>query len=182
MKDNARYIHRGTFDPDGRVDDLAKFVDWDYMGSSEFEGGSFPRTFKLMRSLHRIHPMEIREIPRPSRLDDFSPFCHVVASEPTGGFDLAKLVLEEELRNHYSRLRHEPTYIRKHFLAEGYGKNRDCWLNINTSLPRTSEIYYSEDVVSAVVCSESWNPFRPFFLTSNRKAAELFLARIASQG
>ena len=176
MKDNARYIHRGTFDPDGRVDNLAEFVDWDYMGSSVFEFGSFPRTFKLMRSLHRVHPMEIREIPLFAGPADFRPFCYVVASEPTGGFELAKLVLEWELRNPHSRLRQEPTYIRNHFLAEGYGKNRDCWLNINTSLPRTSERYYSEDMLGL-------NPsFRPFFLTSNRKAAELFLARIASQG
>lgn len=181
MKDNARYIHRGSFDGGGAVDNLAKFVDWDYMGSSEFEFGSFPRTFKLMRSLHRIHPMEIREIPLPAGFDDFRPFCYAVSSEPTAGFDLAKLVLEEELQNPYSRLRQEPTYIRNHFMDDGYGKDTDCWLNVNTSLPRTSESYYSEDVVNAVFMREL-NPFRPFFLTSNRTAAELFLARIASQG
>lgn len=181
MKDNATYIHRGSFDGEGDADNLAEFVDWDYMGSSEFEANAFPRTFKLMRSQHRIHPMEIREIPLPAGFDNFRPSCYVVASEPTGGFDLAKLVLEEDLQNPYSRLRKEPTYIRNHFLDDGYGKKTDCWLNINTRLPRTSESYYSEDVVNAVFMRE-WNPFRPFFLTSNQTAAELFLARMASQG
>lgn len=49
------------------------------------------------------------------------------------------------------------------------------------SLPRTSERYYSEDELRFYgPRQERNNTFRPFFLTSNQTAAELFLARVAS--
>jgi hypothetical protein len=153
------------------------------MGSSEFEFYAFPRTFKLMKSLHQIHPMEIHTlllgVPGLGR----PVVCYAVADEVFGGLEMAKLVLETDLNKEHG-LRKEPTYIRRHFFPaadRSFGAHFNCWLNINPSLDKGSEagdMYPAERV--RMVCSESWNPFRPFFLTPNRKAAELFLGRVTS--
>lgn len=184
MKDNATYIHRGEFRPDRSPNDLTSFICWDYMGSSEFEFYSFPRTFKLMKSLHLMHPLRIHPIEAPSIVGLVSEkTAYAVADEVLGGLEMAKLVLETDLNKEYG-LRKEPTYIRRHFFQAAdrpFGARFDCWLNINPRLDKGSEagdMYPAERV--RMVCSESWNAFRPFFLTSNRKAAELFLGRVTS--
>jgi hypothetical protein len=179
IEDNARYIQRAVWNPTGARDNLDAFLRWKYMGSAEFEFGALPRTVKLMRSLHRMHPMTIREI-RHGAINEHIAF--VVASE-TGGHLLAAFVFRNELDGKRVR-RKERTALREHYTDPNhYGSNSDCWLNIlpSTQGPdRTKDPLYSEETVQTFCLDEDrWHkPFRPFFMSSRKEAAEAFLGRM----
>jgi hypothetical protein len=178
IEDNAIYIQRATWNPTGARDNLDAFLRWEYMGAAEFEFGALPSTIKMMRSLHRMHPMTIREI-RHGESNEHTAF--VVASE-TGGHLLAALVFRNELDIKQVR-RKEWTYLREHYTDPNHYSQTDCWLNIlpSTQGPQKSkDPLYSEETVQMVCLDEDrWSrPFRPFFMSSRKEAAEAFLGRM----
>ena len=179
IEDNAYYIQRAVWNPTGARDNLDAFLRWDYMGAAEFEFAALPRTVKLMRSLHRMHPMTIREI-RHGEFNEHTAF--VVASE-TGGHLLAALVFRNELDGKRVR-RKEWTNLRERYTDPNHWDiQTDCWLNIlpSTQGPRKSkDPLYSEETVHLFCLDEDrWRkPFRPFFMSSRKEAAEAFLGRM----
>jgi hypothetical protein len=181
IEDNAIYIQRAAWNPTGARDNLDAFLRWEYMGSAEFEFNALYYTIKMMRSLHRMHPMTIREI-RHGESNEHTAF--VVASE-TGGHLLAALVFRNELDGKQVR-RKEWTNLREHYTEPNHYSQTDCWLNIlpSTQGPRkTKDPLYSEETVQTFCLDEDrWRkPFRPFFLSSRKEAAEAFLGRMKTK-
>ena len=150
-------IHRGKYRTN--MGDIGNRFDWDYMGSSEFEFGTFPRSYQAMRLFEEQDECGLRE-------DTIVVDGHeVFYLGPDARYDEAAQTVREELSGALG-LRKEGTGMKAALTGEGYDYGgTDTWFAVDMNLPSCATTPPCEDHV-------------PFVLSKHPDAIPSFVARI----